>query len=126
MGYQIPRVLIARGRRVSKPKGEMNKLERAYGVHLSARLARGEIAWFEFGACKLKLADKCWYEPDFLVMLADGTLEIHETKGFMETDAAAKLRMVAGKYWMFRLVLVTRSAVGGFQMTEYTKPASVE
>lgn len=118
------RAIFARGRRVSKPTGEMNKLEQSYGAYLDMRKARGEIAWWRFGPAKLKLADKCWYHPDFFVMLNDGTIEIHETKGHMESDAASKLRMVADVWWMFRLVLVRRSATGGWQTTEYTKPAS--
>lgn len=120
-----PRNIFARGRRVSKPAGEMNKLEQAYAQHLELRKARGEIAFWRFGVAKLKLADKCWYNPDFVVMLNDGTVEFHETKGHLESDAAAKLRMVADVWWMFRLVLVKRSATGGWSVTEYTKPSDV-
>lgn len=114
---------MAKGRRTSKPPGEMNKTEKAYGQYLDLQKATGEIAWWQFGAMKFKLADKCWYHCDFIVMLNDGTIEIRETKGHMEDDAAAKLRMLASLYWMFRIVLVKRSRTGGWCNTEYTRPA---
>lgn len=71
--------------------GVMNKLEARYALHLDGRVVAGEIVKYWFEAMKLKLGPGCWYTPDFLVMTTDGTLELHETKGFMRDDARVKL-----------------------------------
>lgn len=73
----------------------MNKTEAAYQAHLELRKHAGEVAWFGFHCFKLKLADSTWLEPDFLVMLADGTLQVHDTKGFMAEKAWVKLKVAA-------------------------------
>lgn len=96
-----------RGRGVRRVPGQMNGMERDYAVLLEARKHAGEIAEYHFEAIKLKLADKCYYSPDFLVMLANGELELHEVKGFMEDDAAVKIKTAAAMY-PFRVMLVTR------------------
>jgi hypothetical protein len=82
--------------------GAMNKTEQAYSVQLDALKAAGEITWWAFEAIKLKLADKTYYTPDFVVMLADGALEIHETKGFWQDDSRVKWKCAQEKFWMFK------------------------
>lgn len=95
------------------PRGLMNKLETRWAQELEFRRRAGDVAWYRFEAMTLKLADGCRYTPDFLVCLADGkdgadgTLELHETKGFMRDDAQVKLRVCAEMY-PFRLRLVRR------------------
>lgn len=86
----------------------MNKTESAYAVHLDARRQAREVAAYWFGSVKLRLADKTWYHPDFLVLLADGRLEMHETKGFMRDDAAVKVKTAAEVYPLFHFYLVRR------------------
>ena len=79
--------------------GEMNKLEARYDREIiQPRIIAGEYqeSWFE--EWKFRIADKTWYTPDFVVMLPDGTLEIHECKGFMQDDANVKLKAVAEKF----------------------------
>jgi hypothetical protein len=49
-------------------------------------------------------------------MLANGELELHETKGFMRDDAAVKLKVAAGMYPM-RFYLVEKSGPS-FKLTE--------
>ena len=95
---------IARGRNRREP-GTMNKLEAAYAMQLEARKRAGEILWYAFEAIKLRLAPKTFLTPDFTVMLANCELEVHETKGFMEDDAAVKLK-VAAALFPFRFILV--------------------
>ncbi len=84
----------------------MNRTEAAYKAHLELRKHAGEVAWFGFHCFKLRLADSTWLEPDFLVMLADGQLEIHDTKGFMAEKAWVKLK-VAAELFPIRVVVVT-------------------
>lgn len=77
------------------------------------------IGWW-FHALKLRIGKDCFYEPDFLVQLADGTLELHEVKGHLEDAAAVKMRAVVAQY-PFRLLLVTRrpkAEGGGWKITE--------
>lgn len=83
----------------------MNKLEAAYAQHLDVLQHAGEVIWWRYEAVGLRLADRTFYHPDFLVMMADGTLEAHETKGFMRDDANVKLKVAASAFpFVFRLV----------------------
>lgn len=86
--------------------GEMNKSEAAYEVYLKDRQYLGHIAWFKFEGIKLRLADNTFYTPDFAVMLADGSMELHEVKGFWTDDARVKTKVAASLY-PFQIVAVT-------------------
>lgn len=94
--------------------GEMNKTEARYAEHLRERMTAGEVVWFKFEAVKLRLADKTFYSPDFLVLPADGFLEVHEVKGWMEEDANVKIKVAASLYpFRFKLVRVKPKRDGG-------------
>jgi hypothetical protein len=87
--------------------GEMNKLEAEYAARLKNLAHTGEIAWWAFEPIKLKLARLTTYTPDFLVMRADGLLECHETKGFWQDDARAKIK-IAAELFPFRFIAITK------------------
>jgi len=97
----------------------MNKTEAEYAAMLQARTSQGEILWWRYEAVTLKLADNTRYTPDFLVMRADGTLEIHETKGgFVREDGWVKLKIAAALF-PFRFFLCQKQAKkagGGWQI----------
>jgi hypothetical protein len=97
--------------------GAMNQTEARYGALLKLRLMAGEVAWYRFEGIKLRLADSTFYTPDFAVMLADGTMELHEVKGFWEDDARVKIK-VAAEMYPFRFVAV-KSQRGSFQVEEF-------
>lgn len=97
--------------RTTKPD-DLNGLERAYLAHLETLRLAGEIAGYWPHAIKLRLADRTWYTPDFLVMLPDGALELHECKGFMRDDAAVKLKVAAETFWQFTFRLVKKTRAG--------------
>lgn len=100
--------------------GTKNQLETSYANYLEARKQAGEILWYKFEGIKLRLADNCFFSPDFFVLLANGELEAHECKGFMRDDAHVKLKVVAEEY-PFRFVLVYANAKkdgGGFRFIE--------
>lgn len=82
-----------RGR--ARPKTGMNKLEAKYAERLATLKIAGQVLWYGYEAIKLRLADKTFYTPDFAVMLADGSLEFHEAKGFWEDDARVKIKVAA-------------------------------
>ena len=110
-----------RGGRNRREPGQMNRLEAAYAEHLERRKLAGEIADYRYEQVKLKLAKLCFITIDFAVMLMDGMIEFHETKGFMEDDALVKLKCVAEQFWWFRFKLVKavpKRDGGGFVVTE--------
>ncbi len=80
--------------------GERNKTEAAYEDTLKLKMQAGEVLWYAFEGCKLRLADLTFYTPDFAVMLSDGTLEMHEVKGFWQDDARVKIKVAAELYPM--------------------------
>ncbi len=85
---------------------EMNRTERDYAALLAVRRAAGEVAWFAFEPLKLRLADNTFYTPDFIVMLANGLLEVHEVKGYWQDDARVKIK-VAAKTFPFKFIGAT-------------------
>ena len=78
-------------------QGKMNSTEKNYARLLDSM---GLVWWFE--AVKLRLADKTFYTPDFMVLTADA-IEMHEIKGgFFRDDARVKWKVAADQFYMFR------------------------
>lgn len=82
------------GRPLHEP-GKMNGLEKKYAQHLEMRKMTGEILDWKFEAIKLKLAPATFYNPDFLLLMPDGRIELWEVKGFWEDDARVKIKVAA-------------------------------
>src|SRR3990167_1589748 len=97
----------------------MNRLEASYAEELEAKRVGGLIREWHYEALKLPLGKGAWFCPDFMVIRNDGTLELHETKGFMREAAAVRLK-VAARLWPFRFLLV-RKEKGYFHTTDYTE-----
>lgn len=89
--------------------GAMNKTESAYSQYLETLRHVGEIVWFKFEGVKLRLADNTFYTPDFMVMGANGLIEMHEVKGFWMDDARAKIKIAADMY-PFRFLAIKAKA----------------
>lgn len=102
----------ARGRTTSREVGRMNKTEQRYADEVLTPLQRaGEILSWKFEALKLRLADRTFYDTDFFVQLPCGLIEIHEVKGFMEDDAAVKLKVAADQFpFTFKLIRLKNKA----------------
>jgi hypothetical protein len=86
-------------------ESNMNKTEAAYAWILEAEKRAGEIIDWKFEPFGLRLADKTFYHPDFIVVKKDG-FEIHETKGaFIREDAIVKLKIAAEQFpwWRFKM-----------------------
>lgn len=112
--------VVARPRYARHAAGEMNKTEAAYAQQLALRKNAGEIAWWGFESMKLRLAKATYLTVDFVVQLADGTLEMHEVKGrgvggrfWAEEDARIKLK-VAAEHFPFAFVVVWPRKGGGW------------
>ena len=82
----------------------MNSTESKYATDvLNVGVAMGVYASWRFEAIKFRLADRTYYTPDFVVIAADGTIEIHEVKGFWEDDARVKIKVFAEMYPEFHV-----------------------
>ena len=84
----------------------MNKLEAKYAAYLEGLRRAGKIVFWKFEAVKFRLADRTWYTPDFYIMRPDGSIEIHEAKGFWEDDARVKIKAVAEQFPEFWFMAV--------------------
>lgn len=96
--------------------GERNKAESAYEQHLELLKRAGELSWYKFEGIKLRLADNCFYTPDFILMKPDGHIECHEVKSIWLGDAKVKIRMAAELY-PFKFVAIyakTKKEGGGW------------
>lgn len=98
--------LLALGR---LKQGQMNKTEAEYERRLFWLLKDGSILWYKFEGIKFRLADKTFYTPDFVVMRADGIIEVQEVKGRWMDDARVKIK-VAAEMYPFRFIAVMKKA----------------
>ena len=106
------RVLAKGNRGMFHKNGEMNKTEAAYAAYLDGLKKDGLIADYRFEAVKLRLADKTFYTPDFMVLMPDFSFEMHEVKGFWEEDARVKIKVAAAQFPV-RFVAVKKTKHGG-------------
>jgi hypothetical protein len=104
------------GRGVRRVPGQMNNWERQYADQLHKLQLAGEVQAYWFDAVKLRLADNTFYTPDFLVLMADGLIEVHEVKGHWEDDARVKIKVAADKF-PFRFKAITK-AKGQWEVEE--------
>jgi hypothetical protein len=88
----------------SGPRG-MNDWERRYATHLTVLQRGGIVQWWAYEALRFKLGRGAWFKPDFAVLLADGTLELHEVKGHWREAARVRIKVAASMY-PFRFVVV--------------------
>lgn len=91
-----------------KRDGEMNGTESSYASYLEMRKRAGDVRGYYFESLKLKLAKNTHYTPDFLVEMQDGSIEIHEVKGFWRDDARVKIKIAARLFPMFKFVAVRK------------------
>ena len=80
----------------------MNKLEQRWAEQLEIERAAGEIRSWRYNSIRLKLADGSWFKPDFVVICADGSMRIDETKGHWREAARVRIRVAAELYPEFR------------------------
>lgn len=99
--------------RVRLAPGTMNRLERDWAQELEARRRMGYVQWYAYEPVKLRLGDRCFYMPDFLVLRDDGSLVFYEVKGHWEDDARVKIKAAASRYPLFAFVAVQRGKKNG-------------
>lgn len=96
----------------------MNQTEARYAGHLDGLKHAGKVVAWAYEAVKLRLANRTFYTPDFLVVMADGGIEIHEVKGHWEDDARVKIKVAARLYPWFHFRAV-KSARGGWETEDF-------
>ena len=86
--------------------GRMNVTESEYADLLEKRRIAGEVRAWWFEPMSIRLGDGCHFCPDFLVLLADLSLECVDTKGAGPLDAKGqvKLKVAAELMWPFKFV----------------------
>ena len=99
-------MIRARGLGRQAARKGRTRLEERYANHLKLLQIAGEIADFREQAFRLRLADGAFYKPDFLVILPDGLVEFHETKGYWEEAARVRIKVAAELYPWFRFKAV--------------------
>lgn len=87
-------------------QGRMNGTEAKYAQFLQEQKIAGEITLFKFESIKLRLADKTYYTPDFMVLDREGIITFHEVKGFWQDDARVKIKVAAEQFPEFGFVAV--------------------
>ncbi|WP_257605413.1 hypothetical protein [Pseudomonas sp. UMAB-40] len=104
------------------PKGVMNATETKYAAHLDELKLAGDVLWWRFEPVKLLLAPLTTLTPDFMLMLADGAIELHDVKGakaIYEDDAKVKMKVAAKDYpFVFRVVFPKAKKDGGGWLIE--------
>ncbi|AHN27864.1 hypothetical protein SALWKB2_0482 [Snodgrassella alvi wkB2] len=102
--------------------GQKNKTEQAYELEvLKPAMQDGSVSWYRFEGVKLRLADNTFYTPYYCVMRSDGTMEMHEVKGFWQDDARVKIKVAADMYPL-KFIAVKRQAKkngGGWSIEEF-------
>lgn len=106
------------------PKGKMNKTEAAYAQRLDALKHGGEVLDWKFHPMNIRLADRTFYEVDFLVIHQDRTIAIHETKGgYTSEKGQMKIKLAAEAVPWFRFLKAVRQSAkdgGGWRIEEYS------
>lgn len=89
--------------RKTRPKGRAsglrakgpNELELRFQSILSQRFWAGELLYYAFvgnGTFRLPLVEDTTYNPDFIAIRIDGTVEVHEVKGRYEHDDGSRIK----------------------------------
>ncbi len=79
----------------------MNKWEALFAQRLEIEKRERKVIEWKFEAVKLRLADRTFYTPDFMVVLADLRLAFYEVKGHLRDDAAVKFKVAAETFPQF-------------------------
>jgi len=102
-----------------------SKLEASYAVRLDILVRAGEIQEWRHHAMRFKVGSNgektktSFYSPDFTLIMNDGTIEHHETKGRKMSAAMVRIRAAAELYPWFGWVVVEREGRDGFKYERF-------
>jgi hypothetical protein len=95
-------------RRLQPASPYRSKTESHYAARLFSLRVIGQIHDWRYEAVTLRLGDRVRFTPDFRVVMADGTVELHEVKGaYTREDARIKLQAAATLFQEYRFKLAT-------------------
>ena len=89
-----------------------NKTEARYMQHLEAEKRAGRVVWYAFEPMSIRLADKCHFTPDFLVVDSEGEVTFVDTKAWwnkqnkpgITDDSLVKLKTAAEQFPIFNFI----------------------
>jgi hypothetical protein len=82
-----------------------SKTERRFAQLLDVWKYEGTVKQWWYEPMKLRLADTCFFTPDFLVMPTEASrLLCYEVKGFWREDARIKIKVAAQHYPCFSFI----------------------
>lgn len=91
------------------PRPYRSRLEAEYAGVLELRKRELLLTDYGYERIRLRLPGDVWYTPDFDAIRADGSIELHECKGFMREAARNKLRQAVELYPGFHWFIVGES-----------------
>jgi hypothetical protein len=109
-----PEAIVATATKATRKgakRGEMNGLETDYAIHLERRRIAGEILDWKYEALKLRIAfgeKAAWFVCDFWLLMADGSHQFHETKGWWRDAARLRIKVAAGVYQWAKFIGVKK------------------
>jgi hypothetical protein len=113
--------------RARRAPGAATKPERLYAARLERLAAEGAVAGWMWKPIRFRLAERTFYEPDFMVVLADLEVAFDEVKGArgweLDDESRTKWKVAAEAHPMFRF----RGAVlakAGWEIEEYEPRAA--
>lgn len=93
---------LVRPYRARHEPGRMNSLEKQFRDEIvHPGIMSGNIISAHFEGMKLRIGEKCFYTPDWLLVWSDH-IELAECKGHWEDDARVKIKAVADKFPCFK------------------------
>ena len=119
-----PQPTVVTTSRPRQDAGGPNKTEARFRAEVIERLGTPtcEVLAVAFASVKLRLADRTWYTPDFVVWTDDGA-HVYEVKGSWKSphqeDSRVKLKVAAELYPQFQFfAAVPNRDTGGWDIEE--------
>jgi hypothetical protein len=99
--------------RVKPEGGAMNGLEIEYAETLRILQRVGEVVQFDFEPIDLHIGvGTCWFSPDFIVRLKDGTILADDTKGERKASGIRGIKVAAKQFPGLKFRIVTKTKAG--------------
>lgn len=101
------------------PVGDLNNTEKSFAAYLQERQSAGAILWWKAHPFNVRLAEKTFYRPDFLCLMADMSLVIFEVKGsYTSEKGRMKVKLCAEALPVFKIIKASRKN-GAWQFEEF-------
>lgn len=85
-----------------------SKLEADYAKRLEVERAAGLLVSWHYEPTPFQIGGGCGYTVDFKIERPDGSIEMHEVKGYWREAAKVRLKIAAERFPEFRWFIVVR------------------